>query len=206
MSTSSEGELTFDDLTTVAGLVAGFPAPWYVSGGWAIDLFLGTTTRAHEDLEIGVARADQALLHRQLGDRDLRKIVPRGETFDLLPWSEGEWLELPIHQIIVPQAPDHPVEFQFFLNEVWSGEWRFRPDQTIRRPVEECYDVSPFGIPALAPEIQLLYKCRRHGPKDEHDFRVVLPHLDASRRAWLSDALRRFRPDDPWLRELETSR
>ena len=29
-------------------------APWYVTAGWALDLFLGAQTREHDDLEIGV--------------------------------------------------------------------------------------------------------------------------------------------------------
>src|SRR5260221_6218307 len=34
--------------------LAGVEAPWAVSAGWAIDLFLGRERRQHEDLEIGV--------------------------------------------------------------------------------------------------------------------------------------------------------
>jgi hypothetical protein len=27
-------------------------APWWIAGGWAIDLFVGTRTRAHKDLDL----------------------------------------------------------------------------------------------------------------------------------------------------------
>ena len=38
-----------------AARMDGADFPWFVAGGWAIDLFLGTRTRDHEDLEIAVA-------------------------------------------------------------------------------------------------------------------------------------------------------
>jgi hypothetical protein len=38
-----------------AARMEGADFPWFVAGGWAIDLFLGTRTRDHEDLEIAVA-------------------------------------------------------------------------------------------------------------------------------------------------------
>jgi hypothetical protein len=34
-----------------AYLLERVEAPWYVAGGWAIDLFLGGQRREHEDLE-----------------------------------------------------------------------------------------------------------------------------------------------------------
>jgi hypothetical protein len=45
----------------VAARLAGVPPPWYVAGGWALDLFLGYQRRPHEDIEIGVlhGRFDQ---------------------------------------------------------------------------------------------------------------------------------------------------
>ncbi|MEV0136058.1 hypothetical protein AB0H83_47430 [Dactylosporangium sp. NPDC050688] len=38
----------------VADRLAGVAAPWYVAAGWALDLFRGTQTRAHHDIEIAV--------------------------------------------------------------------------------------------------------------------------------------------------------
>src|SRR6202161_285938 len=38
----------------VAGWLAAVTAPWYVAGGWALDLHRGGQTREHGDLEIGL--------------------------------------------------------------------------------------------------------------------------------------------------------
>ena len=36
-------------------VMTGFDRPWFVSGGWAIDLFVGRVTREHEDIEMGLS-------------------------------------------------------------------------------------------------------------------------------------------------------
>lgn len=97
-------QITYADLLTVAQLMQNFPAPWYVSGGWGIDALVGQATRAHEDLEIGIARQDQGYLHRQLVDWQLYKLVPWPDDTDadLVLWMPSEYLELPIFQTDLP--------------------------------------------------------------------------------------------------------
>ncbi|MCL4541605.1 MAG: hypothetical protein M1396_04620 [Chloroflexi bacterium] len=49
----------FTAVRPVATLLTDFDRPWFIAGGWAIDLFLGRQTRAHKDVEIAVLRQDQ---------------------------------------------------------------------------------------------------------------------------------------------------
>jgi hypothetical protein len=168
--------------------LAGYPHPWFVSGGWAIDLYLDEVTRRHEDLEIGVLRHHQAALWSHLRDWELFKCARPG-FWD--PWEEGEQLELPVHQVLArppgsgPPAETwepRPEEIQFFLNEVEDGVWLCRRDARVRRPAGELAIGSASGIPIVAPEIQLLYKAKHHLDKDEHDFRVVVARLSEEQR------------------------
>jgi len=202
---------SFDTIVSLAHRMEGFPWPWFVSGGWAIDLFVGRVTREHEDRELGIFRQDQQTLREHLSARALFKAITGPNGGGWVPWAEGEWLELPVHQILVrpagmaPPATEQdrcPNEFEFFLNEAVDDVWRFRRNMEITRPAKEIYLTSSSGIPIMAPEIQLLYKAKGHRPKDEHDFRQVLPLLDAARRAWLKEALPRCYGQDPWLAEL----
>jgi hypothetical protein len=39
-------------------LLAALGTPWWIAGGWALDLFLGRVTRPHKDLDIGIFRRD----------------------------------------------------------------------------------------------------------------------------------------------------
>ncbi|WNI19903.1 nucleotidyltransferase domain-containing protein [Actinacidiphila sp. ITFR-21] len=38
----------------VAQHMVGISTPWYVAASWALDLFRGTRTRAHGDIEIAI--------------------------------------------------------------------------------------------------------------------------------------------------------
>jgi hypothetical protein len=62
----------------LAALMSGFDKPWFVAGGWAIDLFLGRIRRHHKDLDFTIFRHDQLTLQQHLADFDLKKIVDRG--------------------------------------------------------------------------------------------------------------------------------
>jgi hypothetical protein len=188
----------FAPIEAVAAIMDGFARPWFVSGGWAIDLFLGQVTRDHEDVELGIARADQAALHAHLNGWSLSKAI----SGEWIPWSADERLELPVFQVRAQRADDVPDEFEFFLNEIVDGVWRSRRNQAITRPAAELALRTPGGIPFLAPEIQLLYKAKHHRPKDDHDFERARPRLSAAQRAWLKETLQACYGDDPWLAQL----
>jgi aminoglycoside-2''-adenylyltransferase len=199
--------VSFEDVRTVAALLEGFESPWYVSGGWAIDLFVGTETRDHEDLEIGVARRDQMALQNFLRGWTLSKAAPSratatGEPFEVVPWVEGEWLDLPIHQVIVTRTGTNGLEWQLFLNEIRDGTWYFRRNQAIYRPESDIALVGHEGIPIIAPEIQLLYKAKERRPKDDRDFATALPRLDSRQRTWLAEGLELQHPGHAWLGRL----
>jgi hypothetical protein len=174
----------------VASRLAGVDVPWYVAAGWALDLFLGEQRRPHEDLEIGVPASrfgevaaalpgvdwyqpEDGLLHRLAPGRDTH------QTWALDPVA-GTW------RLDVFREPD-------------DGEWVCRRDAAIRLPYGELIERTPGGIPYGRPEVVLLFKAKAHRPKDEEDLAAVLPHLDASRRAWLAGALERVHPGHPWL-------
>lgn len=192
----------FAPILAVAQLMAHFPHSWFVSGGWAIDLFRDRVTRDHGDIESGIFRDDQDALHRHLAGWQLSKAVQAPEGGGWVPWLAGERLEPPIHQILARPGEDAPSaipEFELFLNERVAGVWQFRRDPRVTRPVQTIVVHSARGVPIMAPEIQLLYKAHHHLPKDEHDFRGALPLLSPAQRAWLRDTLVLLYPGDRWI-------
>ncbi len=72
----------------VLSLLAGFGMPWWVAGGWAVDLFIGRLTRPHKDIEIAVFRHDQLVLQEHLAGWSLRKVVDHRRV----SWLPGELL------------------------------------------------------------------------------------------------------------------
>ena len=72
----------------------------------------------------------------------------------------------------------------------------------MRKPLDEVGVIALGGVPILVPEIVLLYKAHELTEKDEADFRIVLPNLTSSRKAWLLGALDGTTPNHPWTRRL----
>src|SRR3954471_23091070 len=91
-------ENKFAAIFAAARVMDGFARPWFVSGGWAIDFFLGEVTRKHSDIEIGIYRSDQEALRGQLAGWSLEKAVPGASGGRWEQWG-GEELVLPVHQV-----------------------------------------------------------------------------------------------------------
>jgi hypothetical protein len=184
------------DPAAVAALMAGFPAPWCMAGGWAIDLFLGRETRPHPDVDVAVFRADQAALRAHLPDWLFRKAVGGA----LVEWPEGERLELPVHEVHARSPSGASLEF--LLNERAGDDWVFRRDARIRCPADRVIARDAAGVPYLCPAVVLLYKAKAPRPADEQDFDSVRAALPAAQREWLRDALAAAHPDHAWLDRL----
>lgn len=190
---------SFEPVRLIAALFDAFPHPWFVAGGWAIDLFLGTLTRLHEDIELIVLRESQEMLQMHLSGWELRKVDSPGIPEES-PWKAGEWLNSPQSRIRALQVGGNLPGFEVILADTADGLWRFYRDPAITHSLEDIGARSTIGgIPYFAPEVILLWKAMYHRPKDEHDFRQALPWLDRTQRAWLRNALQAHRPADPWL-------
>jgi Aminoglycoside-2''-adenylyltransferase len=192
----------FGPIQAYADMMRGYAGPWYVAGGWAIDLFLGRVTREHADLEVAVLRRDQEVLRAHMAGWRLHKAVQQDGAGAWVPWVADERLELPIHQVMAQRDDGEPREVEFFLVEAADGQWRFRRNQAIRRPEAEMGAMSSRGIPIVAPEIMLAYKAKATRPKDEHDFTLAHELLSADQRAWLKATLSVCHPDHPWIARL----
>lgn len=188
--------------------MAGFPAPWWVAGGWALDLFLGQRTRPHPDLEISILGSAQQPLFAHLRGWDLRLAAP-GHT--LVIWDGGP-IEPPYHQVWARFGPGRPSSSEvfgadptmldFLLEQEREGGWAFRREPTITRTLDQFGTTASGGVPVVRPEVALLYKAKSPRYKDQRDFDAVLPHLGDSERTWLASALNEAHPGHPWRARL----
>jgi uncharacterized protein (DUF952 family) len=185
-------------------VMAGYRRPWWVAGGWALDLVLGYKTRPHADLEISVLACDQRTLFKHLHGWDLRLAAPGAQ----LPRWDGSAIQPPFHQVWArrgPGGPSTPEEFAadptmlgFLLEQGSADRWVFRRHPAITRPLHQLGRATADGVPFVAPEVALLFKAKLPRFKDQRDFDRVLPHLDGPARAWLAWALEQAYPGNPW--------
>jgi hypothetical protein len=182
----------------VQSLMREFTRDWFVAGGWAIDLFLGKRTRAHEDIEIAIFRQDQLALQKYLSGWNLRK----AENGALSEWKQDEYLELPVHEIHCFNERAELTLLEVLLNECESGVWRFRRNRQITKPLAGLYLTNDSGIRFLRPEVVLLYKSKNPREKDERDFQAAIENLPAESKKWLKDALSICYQKHHWLPNL----
>ena len=185
------------DPVEVRRLFAGFPGPWWIAGGWAIDMSLGRKTREHGDIDVAVLRSDWSAVQTWLRGWELflANVV-------LTPWADGEAPPADTCDVWCRPAGSTSWALQLMLNPGTTDTWVCRRNPTLTRPMSSAVRRTGDGIPFLAPELQLLMKAKRCEAKDEADFANAVGTLDDDARGWLRTALERVHPGHRWLDEL----
>lgn len=119
----------------VGPILTHFKRPWWIAGGWAVDLFLGRETRRHDDMDIAVLRGDQLALYQCLEGWDLRYATPEHK---LERW-DGRPLDLPIHAVWARRSREAtaPWTCELLFNEHRQDSWVFRRNDGIALPLNE---------------------------------------------------------------------
>jgi len=176
---------------------ANTSVPWWIAGGWAIDLFLDRETRPHADLDVGVLRRD---VGRVLSS------IPGCEAFEAKDGALVRLRHAPrrdVNSLWCRKAGTQLWRFELMLDGSEGDVWVYRRDAAVRRSLQSLVCLSSQGIPYLAPEVQLLYKAKHARPRDELDFESVVPHLSVQARKWLHESLVHTLPSHPWTYTLE---
>jgi len=213
MNTTRDGG--FEPVLAVGSLLSGLKVPWWITGGWAIDLAVGHRTRDHADVNVMILERDEHAL-RGLGGVGIQLIAggrPPG------PWPAGRRLTAvpdpgpnpgPKGGLRRPVGPDRlvmrgsnlPVPVEVNPGSAVGAIWVYKKGSHVFiRPLS---DITRYwqDIPFLAPEVVLLIKARPglgrpRTDNDQRDFDAVLPVLSAQQRAWLKDAIER----PSWLKD-----
>ncbi|WP_328291523.1 hypothetical protein OG218_01970 [Kineococcus sp. NBC_00420] len=200
-----------DEVTHLLGRAG---VPWWIAGGWAIDLHLGRQTRVHEDIDVLVLRPHLPRLRERLGGWDLHAADPPGT---LRPWPVVEELPLGVHDIWCRPTPAADWCLQLMVDDLADDsvddgadggtggeqEWVYRRDPRVQRTWRTLS--GPASSPqrsVLAPEVQLLYKSTTPRAKDEDDFAHIAGVLDSSQRTWLIEALQLSDATNVWIEQL----
>lgn len=185
-----------DALTATHALLRSYAQRWWIAGGWALDLHIDGSPRAHQDVDVAVLREDQGSLQQYLAGWSLHKVI-NGRR---LTWEAGEYLVLPVHEI---HAERNAERLEFLLNESAGETWRFRRNTNVSMPLSRLSRCTSAGIPYLCPQVVLLFKAKNPRPVDETDFARALPTLGSDERQWLARALELCHPGHDWLQRLK---
>jgi len=173
-------------------LFSGAAFRWWVTGGHALELHLGTSWRDHGDFDIGIRRQDAQHVYRWLSEWDVF-VAAEGR---LTPWR-GQPLSAERNHNNLWCRPNGGAAWRLDI-VVGSGtdeRWVFRRDERISRLWEDTVLWTAERVPYLAPELQLLFKSDGPRDKDHIDARHVIPRLEEVRRRSLATLLP---PAHPW--------
>jgi len=180
----------------VADLFEGWPYPWWIAGGYALDAFTGLS-RDHSDIDVAVLRRDIPALRAHLGANyhcwaagsgTLRPLT--ADEPQLPSWADQCW---------VREHAAAPWRADILANADRDGAWVFRRDPTIVLPLEELVWRDSNGTAYQRPEITLAWKAKHQRAKDDADLDRTWHLLNPAARAWLRVTLTRLAPDHPWL-------
>lgn len=163
------------------------PAPWWITGGHALELQLGRSWRDHDDTDVGIRRTDAVAVLRHLVGRGWEPVI--AAAGQLHPWDGGGLLD-ELHQNNVwCRRPGGPWQLDVTVGDGDDEAWSYRRDPTLRLPWHRAV-LETNGLRRLAPELQLLFKSTTVRPKDTVDALEVIPALDDRARALLDVRLR----------------
>ena len=163
----------------VLALMDGAPVSWWLSGGYALDRFVGRTIRSHGDIDISLAAEDWDPFAAHVSSRLELWNARNGE---LTPATAAPW-----HNVWARESGDSAWRLQVNLEPVVDGVWHYRRAPGVTRPLAEVV-LRDGALPYAAPAVQLLWKSKSRRPRDDVDFAAVLPPLPPEERAWLDQA------------------
>jgi hypothetical protein len=198
-------------------------APWFVSGGWAIDLHLNHRTRERGDLDISVPAADRykciefflakdwqiegklfgsfKAIHKLADyDEDIHYFwsFPKGADF-IQAYEE----ESGNRRIAYNRKTQHELDYiEVFFDRIDDKYYCYRRNPQVRRPINQAI-LERDGVRYLAPELVLLYKSNQLSEKNTHDFNAVVGAFGAETNSWLTSALTLLYGNSHiWLKQL----
>lgn len=198
-----------EHVAQIVDVMSGFPAPWALGGGWAVDAWIGEVTREHGDVDVIVFADDHRAVFEQLRGWQLAH-------HQNLPDDGNElWQGQRIH------PPDHlhgrldrgeavPDGGALWASDGWhldvqfnhrrGDEWVLSTEPLVTLPVDQCTRPSALQAPTIVPQVLVFYKAIDMRRRDKLDFARLLPNLTGPQRKWVHDALSLV--GHPWLSQL----
>ncbi|MDR7040173.1 hypothetical protein J2X36_004954 [Methylobacterium sp. BE186] len=175
--------------------------PWYVAGGWALDIWHGKQTREHEDLEFVVIRNDadhfRAILH------ELEFFTVKDRTIEYLPPAAN--LPSDVWQLWGGDMRQGCWRVDMMMEPGTPDLWIYKRDRAIQMARSDAVRVSETGIPYLAPINVMLFKAKHCRKKDQIDFNFLRPKLSLEEKEQLTTWLNELHPGHEWIKKLPIS-
>lgn len=184
------------DAEAVAALLSGASVRWWLSGGVALDRWLGAPIRPRTNIDVSVVASDLAALVCALPDGYTAWAPAEGETDELVAFADAPQ-DADLQPILVRHDSAGAWVLQLNAEDGSPRAWVYKRDPRLQLPWDRAV-VDIDGIPTGAPEVQLVWKALRPRPEDTTDKDAVLPRLDGQAVSFYETALLRIHPHSTW--------
>ncbi|HEX9595406.1 MAG TPA: hypothetical protein VF982_00885 [Anaerolineales bacterium] len=176
--------------TELAEWLVHVPVAWAFAGGWGLDLWAEQQSRSHSDIEIACLRGNLRALIDALPGFE----VAVAQNKQLSPWP-ADALPTPPFSLWLQRHGETLWDFEIVAEAHEGQTWRYRRDERITLPLDRLFRHIGDGRMVVAPEVQLLYKCKEPRDKDVADLQRFAPMLDPAANAWLREAVAAAHPE-----------
>ena len=182
----------------LAQSLQGSGITWYVTGGWALDLFLGQQTRDHTDLEFATLPSDIPEARKALSELEFFAARNGGLSF----LERDAYVPDDIWQLWGADFKSQVWRVDMMIERGTKDRWVYKRNNAISQPRDQAIYLNDHGIPFLAPANVLLFKAKQTRDKDVQDFDRVLPHLRPHEKVLLRRWIVSEHRAHPWLAQL----
>lgn len=174
-------------------LLAPVATGWWLSGGVALDHWLGRPIRERSNVDVSVVPTALGALAAALPGA-LTPWVTLGD--ELVPLADAP-AEADLQPVRLYDAAKDAWVLQVNIEDGTEQAWLYRRDPRLQLPWSRA--VLPVGgVPTGAPEVQLVWKALRPRPEDDVDKEAVLPALSDEARAWWERTILTVHPHSVW--------
>lgn len=179
----------------VAAMLSAVTVRWWLSGGAALDRWLGRPIRARTNIDVSVVASDLTGLISALPE-GCSAWAPSGDDDEVVPFAEARQ-DADLQPVLIRDDAAGTWVLQVNAEDGAPGAWVYKRDPRLTLPWERAV-VDVDGIPTGAPEVQLIWKALRPRPEDDLDKDAVLPALTDEARTTYETALLRIHPHSSW--------
>ncbi|MNH83724.1 hypothetical protein D3C73_361250 [compost metagenome] len=166
-------------------LMKFYERPWFVAGGWTIDLLLNEITRNHKDIDICIFREDAQYALHYFQDWNIYVAIPGEHRLEKV--TQMIDIELPKYCLHLFKEQQF---IELLLTSRIEDQVIFRKNNQIKMSMNDFCKESG-EVPFVNPAWQLLFKSLSTREEDEHDFLIYMKRVtDNKSKSWLLQSMK----------------